>query len=139
MRSFRKELSFNIPSRRGFVNITARVRECLQESGIREGLLLCNAMHITASVFINDDESGLHHDFERWLEQLAPHQPLDLYRHNNTGEDNGDAHLKRTVMGREVVVAVTGGQLDFGPWEQIFYGEFDGRRKKRVLVKIIGE
>ena len=139
MRSFRKELSFNIPSRRGFVNITARVRECLQESGIREGLLLCNAMHITASVFINDDESGLHHDFERWLEQLAPHQPLDLYRHNNTGEDNGDAHLKRTVMGREVVVAVTEGQLDFGPWEQIFYGEFDGRRKKRVLVKIIGE
>ncbi len=139
MRSFRKELSFNIPSRRGFVNITAQVRECLQESGIREGLLLCNAMHITASVFINDDETGLHHDFERWLEQLAPHQPLDLYRHNNTGEDNGDAHLKRTVMGREVVVAVTEGQLDFGPWEQIFYGEFDGRRKKRVLVKIIGE
>jgi len=139
MRSFRKELSFNIPSRRGFVNITAQVRECLQESGIREGLLLCNAMHITASVFINDDEPGLHHDFERWLEQLAPHQPLDLYRHNNTGEDNGDAHLKRTVMGREVIVAVTEGQLDFGPWEQIFYGEFDGRRKKRVLVKIIGE
>ncbi len=139
MRSFRKELSFNIPSRRGFVNITAQVRECLQESGIREGLLLCNAMHITASVFINDDETGLHHDFERWLEQLAPHQPLDLYRHNNTGEDNGDAHLKRTVMGREVIVAVTEGQLDFGPWEQIFYGEFDGRRKKRVLVKIIGE
>ena len=139
MRSFRKELSFNISSRRGFVNITAQVRECLQESGIREGLLLCNAMHITASVFINDDETGLHHDFERWLEQLAPHQPLDLYRHNNTGEDNGDAHLKRTVMGREVIVAVTEGQLDFGPWEQIFYGEFDGRRKKRVLVKIIGE
>ncbi len=139
MRSFREELSFNIPSRRGFVNITAEVRECLRESGIREGLLLCNAMHITASVFINDDEPGLHHDFERWLEQLAPHQPLDLYRHNNTGEDNGDAHLKRTVMGREVVVAVTEGQLDFGPWEQIFYGEFDGRRKKRVLVKIIGE
>jgi len=139
MRSFRKELSFNIPSRRGFVNITAQVRECLEESGIREGLLLCNAMHITASVFINDDETGLHHDFERWLEQLAPHQPLDLYRHNNTGEDNGDAHLKRTVMGREVIVAVTEGQLDFGPWEQIFYGEFDGRRKKRVLVKIIGE
>ena len=139
MRSFRKELYFNIPSRRGFVNITAQVRDCLQESGIREGFLLCNAMHITASVFINDDESGLHHDFERWLEQLAPHQPLDLYRHNNTGEDNGDAHLKRTVMGREVVVAVTEGQLDFGPWEQIFYGEFDGRRKKRILVKIIGE
>ncbi|MEE4253657.1 MAG: secondary thiamine-phosphate synthase enzyme YjbQ [Desulfuromusa sp.] len=139
MKSFRKELFFEISTRRGFINITPQVENCLRESDIREGLLLCNAMHITASVFINDDESGLHHDYERWLEQLAPHEPLSLYRHNNTGEDNGDAHLKRTVMGREVVVAVTNGQLDFGPWEQIFYGEFDGRRKKRVLVKIIGE
>ena len=139
MKSFRKELYFKIPTRRGFVNITHDIEECLTESGIAEGLLLCNAMHITASVFINDHESGLHHDFERWLEELAPHEPLDLYRHNNTGEDNGDAHLKRTVMGREVVVAVTGGRLDFGPWEQIFYGEFDGKRTKRVLVKIIGE
>ena len=139
MKSFRKELFFEISSRRGFVNITGQVENCLSESGIRDGLLLCNAMHITASVFINDDESGLHHDYERWLEQLAPHEPLSLYRHNNTGEDNGDAHLKRTVMGREVVVAITDGRLDFGPWEQIFYGEFDGRRKKRVLVKIIGE
>lgn len=139
MKSFRKELFFEISTRRGFINITPQVENCLRESDIKEGLLLCNAMHITASVFINDDESGLHHDYERWLEQLAPHEPLSLYRHNNTGEDNGDAHLKRTVMGREVVVAVTNGQLDFGPWEQIFYGEFDGRRKKRVLVKIIGE
>ncbi|MDX2479039.1 MAG: secondary thiamine-phosphate synthase enzyme YjbQ [Desulfuromusa sp.] len=139
MKSFRKELYFELSTRRGFVNITTQVEHCLRESGISEGLLLCNAMHITASVFINDDESGLHHDYERWLEQLAPHQPLSLYRHNNTGEDNGDAHLKRMVMGREVVVAVTAGKLDFGPWEQIFYGEFDGRRKKRVLVKIIGE
>lgn len=139
LKSFRKELFFEISTRRGFINITPQVENCLRESDIREGLLLCNAMHITASVFINDDESGLHHDYERWLEQLAPHEPLSLYRHNNTGEDNGDAHLKRTVMGREVVVAVTNGQLDFGPWEQIFYGEFDGRRKKRVLVKIIGE
>lgn len=139
MKSFRKELSFEISTRRGFVNITSQVENCLRESGISEGLLLCNAMHITASVFINDDETGLHHDYERWLEQLAPHEPLSLYRHNNTGEDNGDAHLKRMVMGREVVVAVTAGRLDFGPWEQIFYGEFDGRRKKRVLVKIIGE
>ncbi len=139
MKSFRKELFFQIPSRLGFVNITRDVAACLAESGIREGLLLCNAMHITASVFINDDESGLHHDYERWLEELAPHEPLSRYRHNNTGEDNGDAHLKRMVMGREVVVAVTDGQLDFGPWEQIFYGEFDGRRRKRVLVKIIGE
>lgn len=130
---------FQIPSRRGFVNITSEIMRCLAESNIREGLLLCNAMHITASVFINDDESGLHDDFERWLEELAPHEPLHRYRHNLTGEDNGDAHLKRTVMGREVVVAVTEGELDFGPWEQIFYGEFDGRRKKRVLVKIIGE
>jgi secondary thiamine-phosphate synthase enzyme len=139
VKSFRKELFFNVPARRGFVNITGQIHQCLAESAIQEGLLLCNAMHITASVFINDDESGLHHDFERWLEGLAPHEPLNHYRHNNTGEDNGDAHLKRTVMGREVVVAVTNGQLDFGPWEQIFYGEFDGRRKKRVLVKIIGE
>ncbi|SHI70103.1 secondary thiamine-phosphate synthase enzyme [Malonomonas rubra DSM 5091] len=139
MRSYRKELWFDIPARREFRNITSQVERCLQESGIQEGLLLCNAMHITASVFINDDESGLHQDFERWLEGLAPHEPLSNYLHNNTGEDNGDAHLKRTVMGREVVVAVTGGRLDFGPWEQIFYGEFDGRRRKRVLVKIIGE
>ena len=139
MKSFRKELWFDIPARREFRNITPDVECCLQESGIKEGLLLCNAMHITASVFINDDEHGLHNDFERWLEGLAPHEPLSLYQHNNTGEDNGDAHLKRSVMGREVVVAVTGGQLDFGPWEQIFYGEFDGRRRKRVLVKIIGE
>ena len=139
MRSYRKELWFEIPSRRGFVNITPHVNECLKESGVQEGLLLCNAMHITASVFINDDERGLHHDYERWLEQLAPHEPLTLYHHNNTGEDNGDAHLKRTIMGREVVVAITDGRLDFGPWEQIFYGEFDGRRRKRVLVKIVGE
>ena len=139
MKSFRKELIFKISTRRGFVNITSQIESCLQESGIAEGLLLCNAMHITASVFINDDESGLHEDYERWLEKLAPHEPLNLYHHNDTGEDNGDAHLKRTVMGREVVVAVTDGQLDFGPWEQIFYGEFDGRRKKKVLVKIIGE
>ncbi len=139
MKSYRKELWFQIPARRGFENITPKIVECLRESGIREGLLLCNAMHITASVFINDDERGLHHDFEQWLEQLAPHAPIDRYRHNRTGEDNGDAHLKRTVMGREVVVAITEGKLDFGPWEQIFYGEFDGRRKKRVLVKIIGE
>ena len=139
MKSYRQELWFEIPKRRGFVNITPDVNECLKDSGIREGLVLCNAMHITASVFINDDESGLHQDYERWLEELAPHEPLSLYKHNNTGEDNGDAHLKRTVMGREVVVAVTNGKLDFGPWEQIFYGEFDGRRRKRVLVKIIGE
>ncbi|PLX80048.1 MAG: secondary thiamine-phosphate synthase enzyme [Desulfuromonas sp.] len=139
MKSYRKELWFDIPTRRELRNITAEVEVCLRESGIREGLLLCNAMHITASVFINDDERGLHADFERWLEGLAPHEPLSNYLHNRTGEDNGDAHLKRTVMGREVVVAVTQGKLDFGPWEQIFYGEFDGRRKKRVLVKIIGE
>ena len=139
MKSYRKELWFNIPARRGFVNITAQVEEALQESGIKEGLLLCNAMHITASVFINDDESGLHHDYEKWLEKLAPHEPVNGYRHNDTGEDNADAHMKRQVMGREVVVAVTNGQLDFGTWEQIFYGEFDGRRKKRVLIKIIGE
>ncbi len=139
MKSYRKELWFEIPSRRGFVNITAGVRDCLQESGIREGLALVNAMHITASVFINDDEPGLHRDYDRWLEQLAPHEPIRQYRHNDTGEDNADAHLKRQVMGREVVVAVTNGELDFGTWEQIFYGEFDGRRRKRVLVKIIGE
>jgi secondary thiamine-phosphate synthase enzyme len=139
MQSYRKELWFDIPSRRELRNITPQVVQCLQESGIKEGLLLCNAMHITASVFINDDERGLHQDFDRWLEQLAPHEPLSRYQHNKTGEDNGDAHLKRTVMGREVVVAVTAGRLDFGPWEQIFYGEFDGCRRKRVLVKIIGE
>ncbi|MEO8357393.1 MAG: secondary thiamine-phosphate synthase enzyme YjbQ [Chloroflexota bacterium] len=139
MKSHRKELWFNIPSRRGFVNITPQVEEALRESGIKEGMVLVNAMHITASVFINDDESGLHHDYDKWLEKLAPHEPIDQYRHNDTGEDNADAHMKRQVMGREVVVAVTNGQLDFGTWEQIFYGEFDGRRKKRVLVKIIGE
>ena len=138
MKTFRKELWFNVPSRRGFINITPQIEECLRESGIREGLILVNAMHITASVFINDDESGLHQDFEVWLEKLAPHAPVAQYRHN-VGEDNADAHLKRQVMGREVVVAVTHGKLDFGPWEQIFYGEFDGRRKKRALVKIIGE
>lgn len=139
MKSYRKELWFETPKRVSFINITQEVEACLRESGVREGLVLVNAMHITASVFINDDESGLHHDFEAWLEQLAPHEPLSHYRHNRTGEDNGDAHLKRQVMGREVVVAVTAGRLDFGPWEQIFYGEFDGRRRKRVLVKIIGE
>ncbi len=138
MKSYRKELWFEVPSRRGFINITPQVERCLAESGITEGLLLCNAMHITASVFINDDEAGLHHDYEVWLERLAPHEPVSQYRHNGY-EDNADAHLKRQIMGREVVVAVTGGQLDFGPWEQIFYGEFDGRRRKRVLVKIIGE
>jgi secondary thiamine-phosphate synthase enzyme len=139
MKSYRKELWFNVRKRREFINITPQVNTCLEESGIREGLVLVNAMHITASVFINDDESGLHQDYEEWLEKLAPHEPISQYRHNNTGEDNGDAHLKRQVMGREVVVAITGGKLDFGPWEQIFYGEFDGRRKKRVLVKIMGE
>jgi secondary thiamine-phosphate synthase enzyme len=139
MKSYRKELWFNIPTRRAFINITSNVEECLSESGITEGLLLVNAMHITASVFINDDESGLHQDYEEWLEKLAPHEPVDRYRHNRTGEDNGDAHLKRQVMGREVVVAISEGKLDFGPWEQIFYGEFDGRRRKRVLVKIIGD
>ena len=139
MNSYRKELWFNIPTRRAFVNITREVEECLRESGVQEGFVLINAMHITASVFINDDESGLHHDYEAWLEGLAPHEPTSQYRHNRTGEDNADAHLKRQVMGREVVVAVTNGKLDFGPWEQIFYGEFDGRRGKRVLVKIIGE
>jgi secondary thiamine-phosphate synthase enzyme len=139
MKSYRKELWFNISTRRGFINITASVESALRESGIHEGLCLVNAMHITASVFINDDESGLHHDYEKWLEELAPHEPVGKYQHNRTGEDNADAHLKRQVMGREVIVAVTDGQLDFGPWEQIFYGEFDGRRRKRVLVKIIGE
>jgi secondary thiamine-phosphate synthase enzyme len=139
MRSYRKELWFNLPTRRGFVNITPQVEDCLRESGIREGLVLVNAMHITASVFINDDENGLHADYDVWLESLAPHEPVSQYRHNATGEDNADAHLKRQVMGREVVVAISNGRLDFGPWEQIFYGEFDGRRRKRVLVKIIGE
>jgi secondary thiamine-phosphate synthase enzyme len=139
MKAFRKEIWFQIPNRRGFVNITPQVQECLNESGIREGLCLVNAMNITASVFINDDESGLLSDIEGWLEGLAPYEPISRYRHNDTGEDNGDAHLKRTIMGREVVAAVTVGKLDFGTWEQIFYGEFDGRRKKHVLVKIIGE
>lgn len=138
MKSFRKELWFELPQRRGFVNITSQVEGALRDSGVREGLALVNAMHITASVFINDDESGLHHDYEVWLEQLAPFAPQH-YHHNRTGEDNADAHLKRQIMGREVVVAITDGKLDFGPWEQIFYGEFDGRRRKRVLVKIIGE
>jgi len=138
MKSYRKELWFNIPSRRGFVNITPEVETCLRESGVKEGLLLCNAMHITASVFINDNESGLHQDFEKWLEKLAPEKPHSQYAHNGS-EDNADAHLKRTIMGREVVVAITNGELDFGPWEQIFYGEFDGKRRKRALVKIIGE
>jgi secondary thiamine-phosphate synthase enzyme len=139
MKSYRKELWFEVPSRRAFVNITSQVRQCLQESQVQEGLVLVNAMHITASVFINDDERGLHQDYENWLEQIAPHQPVAQYLHNRTGEDNADAHLKRQIMGREVMVAVTQGKLDFGPWEQIFYGEFDGRRRKRVLVKIIGE
>jgi len=139
MKSYRKELWFNVPSRRGFINITPQVEDCLRESTIQEGLCLVNAMHITASVYINDDERGLLHDYEDWLEELAPHAPTSQYRHNRTGEDNADAHLKRQIMGREVVVAVTNGRLDFGPWEQIFYGEFDGRRRKRVLVKIIGE
>lgn len=138
MKSYRQELWFEVPTRRGFLNITDTVQACLRDSGIQEGLVLVNAMHITASVFINDDERGLHQDYEVWLERLAPHEPVSQYRHN-VGEDNADAHLKRQIMGREVVVAVTGGRLDFGPWEQIFYGEFDGRRRKRVLVKIIGE
>ena len=139
MKSYRRELWFNIPTRRAFVNITHQVGECLRESSIQEGICLVNAMHITASVFINDDEAGLHYDYEKWLESLAPHEPISHYRHNMTSEDNGDAHLKRQIMGREVVVAITKGQFDFGPWEQIFYGEFDGGRRKRVLVKIIGE
>jgi len=139
MKSYRKELWFNLPERAAFVNITGEVDECLKQSGVKEGFVLVNSMHITSSVFINDDESGLHEDFSKWLEKLAPREPASRYRHNLTGEDNADAHLKRQVMGREVMVAVTGGSLDFGPWEQIFYGEFDGQRKKRVLVKIIGE
>jgi len=139
VKSYRKELWFDVPRRRELSNITEEVLKCLAESGVREGLCLVNAMHITASVFINDDESGLHADYEKWLEQLAPENPHRQYRHNNTGEDNADAHLKRTIMGREVVVAITNGTLDFGPWEQVFYGEFDGGRRKRVLVKIIGE
>jgi secondary thiamine-phosphate synthase enzyme len=139
MKSFRKELWFEIPTRRDFVHITGEVQDAVSESGVQEGLVLVNAMHITASVFINDNESGLHQDYERWLEQLAPHEPVNQYLHNRTGEDNGDAHLKRQVMGREVVVAITEGRLDLGTWERIFYGEFDGRRRKRVLVKIIGE
>ena len=138
MKSYRKELCFNVPARRAFVNITSRVEECLRESGVQEGIVLVNAMHITASVFVNDDESGLHHDFDAWLEKLAPHEPVSQYRHNR-GEDNADAHLKRQLMGRESLIAITQGKLDLGPWEQVFYGEFDGRRKKRVLVKIIGE
>jgi secondary thiamine-phosphate synthase enzyme len=139
MKHLRKDLWFDIPSRRGFVNITREVEKAIKESGVREGLVLVNAMHITASVFINDDESGLHDDYDKWLERLAPHAPTSQYRHNDTGEDNADAHMKRQIMGREVVVAITNGQLDFGPWEQIFYGEFDGRRRKRALIKIIGE
>jgi secondary thiamine-phosphate synthase enzyme len=138
MKSYRKELWFNTDSRRQLLNITSQVQQCLDESGIKEGLLLCNAMHITSSVFINDDESGLHYDFEVWLEKLAPEKPYSQYHHNGF-EDNADAHIKRTLMGREVVVAITEGRFDFGPWEQIFYGEFDGKRRKRVLVKIIGE
>ncbi|MDE1725364.1 MAG: secondary thiamine-phosphate synthase enzyme YjbQ [Thaumarchaeota archaeon] len=139
MKSHTEYLTYNVSSRRGFVNITPDVRKIIQKSTIKEGLCLVNAMHITASVFINDNESGLHRDYEKWLEEIAPHEPLSQYRHNDTGEDNADAHLKRQVMGREVVVAITQGQLDFGPWEQIFYGEFDGNRPKRVLVKVIGE
>jgi secondary thiamine-phosphate synthase enzyme len=139
MKSLTEYLVFNTEKRREFINITQEVESLVQKSGVKEGLCLVNAMHITASVFINDDESGLHHDFEVWLEKFAPHEPISHYWHNRTGEDNADAHLKRTVMGREVVVAVTGGHLDLGPWEQIFYGEFDGRRRKRILIKIIGE
>jgi secondary thiamine-phosphate synthase enzyme len=139
VKSYRKELWFNVPGRRGFLNITDQVEGALRESGVKEGLALVNAMHITASVFINDDESGLHRDYDEWLERLAPHAPTGQYRHNLTGEDNADAHMKRQVMGREAVVAITNGRLDFGPWEQIFYGEFDGGRAKRVLVKIIGD
>jgi len=139
LKTFRKELWFNTADRMHFTNITAEVQNCISSSGIKEGLLLVNAMHITASVFINDDELGLHHDYKTWLEKMAPHAPIKQYRHNDTGEDNADAHIKRQIMGREVVIAITNGSLDFGPWEQIFYGEFDGRRKKRVLVKIIGD
>ncbi|NNM85864.1 MAG: YjbQ family protein [Phycisphaerales bacterium] len=139
MKSFTEYLWFNHPERVAFINITSQVETAVERSGVREGLLLCNAMHISASVFINDNEAGLHEDYKRWLERLAPHAPISQYQHNNTGEDNADAHLKRQIMGREVVVAITAGRLDFGPWEQIFYGEFDGRRRKRVLIKIIGE
>jgi secondary thiamine-phosphate synthase enzyme len=139
MKTHRQELWFETPTRLAFVNITRQVEEALRDSGVKEGLCLVNAMHISASVFINDDERGLHHDFAQWLEKLVPHEPVKQWRHNDTGEDNADSHIKRQVMGREVVVAITGGKLDFGPWEQIFYGEFDGRRRKRVLVKIIGE
>ena len=139
MKHYREELWFNVPSRMDFINITPDIDACIKASGIRQGLVLVNAMHITASVFINDDESGLHSDYKKWLEKLAPHVPIEQYRHNDTGEDNADAHMKRQIMGREVVVAISDGQLDFGPWEQIFYGEFDGKRRKRVLVKIIGE
>ena len=139
MNSYRKELVFDVPTRQAFVNITRQVEAALRDSGVQEGLVLVNAMHITASVFINDDESGLHQDYDKWLENLAPHEPVSQYVHNRTGEDNADAHMKRQIMGREVVVAVTKGKLDFGPWEQIFYGEFDGRRRKRALIKIIGE
>ena len=139
MKSHTAYLTMNLPARRAFVNITPEVRDAVEKSGVREGMVLVNAMHISASVFVNDDEPGLHHDYDAWLERLAPHAPTSQYRHNDTGEDNADAHLKRQVMGREVVVAITGGKLDFGPWEQVFYGEFDGRRKKRVLIKVIGE
>jgi len=139
MKSHTAYLTMNLPTRRAFVNITPEVRDAVEKSGVREGMVLVNAMHISASVFVNDDEPGLHHDYDAWLERLAPHAPTSQYRHNDTGEDNADAHLKRQVMGREVVVAITGGKLDFGPWEQVFYGEFDGRRKKRVLIKVIGE
>lgn len=139
MKHYRKELYLNTPTRTAFINITSLVSDCLKESGIKEGLILVNPMHITASVFINDNEIGLHNDFTKWLEKLAPHEPIKQYQHNNTGEDNADSHLKRQIMGREVVVAVTNGNLDFGTWEQIFYGEFDGQRQKRVLIKIIGE
>ncbi len=139
MKSFTEYLTFHVPKRVDFVHITPQLEDCVRRSGVKEGLLLCNAMHISASVFINDNESGLHEDYRQWLEKLAPHQPTNQYRHNDTGEDNADAHLKRQIMGREVVIAITAGRLDFGPWEQVFYGEFDGRRNKRVLVKIIGE
>ncbi len=138
MKAHRQELWFETPTRRAFINITSQIEDAVRASGVQEGLCLVNAMHITASVFINDDEPGLHRDYDAWLEQLAPHEPTARYQHNRTGEDNGDAHLKRQIMGREVIVAITGGRLDFGPWEQIFYGEFDGRRRKRVLVKVIG-
>ena len=139
MNSVTEYMTFNVPSRRGFVNMTSQVEKIVQKSGIKEGICLVNAMHITSSVFINDNETGLHHDYEKWLEQLAPHEPIDQYEHNRTGEDNADAHVKRQIMGRGVVIAITKGKLDFGPWEQIFYGEFDGQRSKKVLVKLIGE